>query len=331
MPVRRAATKQPGSPKARSKRRATRRQADPWDPDAAGSDAVYATDPKHADDTSRVSAAGQIAYWAEVSADDNGMLGGYTKVSKVDLQFTRNFLRKLPKSSDGDKHRGSNGNGAAQPQNGDANAKGGGKQKYEYRCCLEPGAGIGRVTLNLLSAICETIDIIEPQAKFTAKLTTPDCPVVPSGQLQRVYNVPLQDWAEDTPPSWTNETAPPIEHLQADASKAPQYDLIFNQWCLTYLSASVLKAYLYTLKTLLAPGGWIIVKENLSTLPEGQDMYWDEDSSVTRSDESWRRSFDDAGLTIVLTEEQTGWPENLLPVRIYALKPKGWDVADGED
>lgn len=39
--------------------------------------------------------ASAIDYWSSVSADVNGMLGGYPTISKVDLQGSRNFLGKL--------------------------------------------------------------------------------------------------------------------------------------------------------------------------------------------------------------------------------------------
>jgi protein N-terminal methyltransferase len=67
---------------------------------------------------------------------------------------------------------------------------------------------------------------------------------------------------------------------------------------------------------------WIVVKENLSTDIQHRDIYDDEDSSVTRSDEKFRKLFKDAKLALVTTELQRGMPKELYPVRIYALKPE---------
>ena len=67
---------------------------------------------------------------------------------------------------------------------------------------------------------------------------------------------------------------------------------------------------------------WIVVKENLSTDFRNRDIYDEEDSSVTRSDEKFRQLFKEAGLKIVATELQRGFPKELFPVRIYALKPE---------
>jgi protein N-terminal methyltransferase len=35
------------------------------------------------------------AYWSTIDADVNGMLGGFSYVSRVDLQGSKNFLAKL--------------------------------------------------------------------------------------------------------------------------------------------------------------------------------------------------------------------------------------------
>ncbi|KIV86734.1 hypothetical protein PV11_02329 [Exophiala sideris] len=372
------------------------------------------------DTDSRMRTADQLAYWQRISADDNGMLGGYPQVSRVDLRFSRTFLRKLLRTSNGS------------------------TSEYPFRYCLEPGAGIGRVTLNLLSSLCENIDIVEPIEKFTAVLTAANSPLVKSGQLRRVYNVPLQQWTPDSVPSY--QAPPKLDQdgraperkkhidrirkdyreedlksvLMADRQKAtamylidqfalragnekgedeaekiwrskyehitlrdsatvvfdflgkhgirvheelevdPQvfknlkifkkppkkdgddifdkldqdrllsnddfegrYDLIYNQWCLNHLPMFDLVRYFSSLIPLLAPDGWIIVKENLSTAADGADMFDEEDSSVTRSDKNWRLSFEKAGLRLVRTELQTGMSKEwgLLPVRMYALRP----------
>lgn len=71
-----------------------------------------------------------------------------------------------------------------------------------------------------------------------------------------------------------------------------------------------------------------MVKENISTNVEGKDIFDEQDSSVTRTDENWRKIFKEANLELLKTELQTGFPKKLLPVRFYALRPgkvkKSW-------
>ncbi|KAK6368135.1 hypothetical protein LTS17_009876 [Exophiala oligosperma] len=267
-------------------------------------------------DDSKISTADQLAYWNQISADEDGMLGGYPQVSRIDIQFSRTFLGKLRR--------------LYPPATKTTTTT----TTYPFTRCLETGAGIGRVTLNLLSTICERIDIIEPIEKFTNVLTVSDSPLVKSGQLRRVYNVPLQDWTVETSPSWqaSNDTSPPPPTTTTTATddttitptptknkadRPHKYDLIWNQWCLSHLSFDALIP-------LLAADGWIIAKENLSTNAFGTDTYYEEDSTVTRSDQNWRAAFEKAGLKIVKTQLQTGFPKDLglLPVRIYAMRPK---------
>ncbi|ETI24862.1 hypothetical protein G647_04232 [Cladophialophora carrionii CBS 160.54] len=262
---------------------------------------TLATDGQTENDA-RISTAEQREYWAQQSVDDNGMLGGFAHISRVDIRFSRDFLSKLrplhPVSAD--KQSSSSATGSTGQRT----------RKYAFRYCLEAGAGIGRVTRALLASICEKIDIVEPMEIFTASLTAPDSPLVKSGQLQRVYNVPLQEWTAES--ALTDELT--VKH-------GGPYDLVWNQWCLDYLSTPDLVRYLRRLIQLLAPDGWIIVKENISTAAGGEDIFWEENSSVSRSDRNFRACFEQAGLMIVKTQLQTGFPKKLLPVRMYALRP----------
>ncbi|OAG40468.1 hypothetical protein AYO21_05368 [Fonsecaea monophora] len=282
------------------------------------------TTDRQAEIDARVSTAAQLEYWGKQSADDNGMLGGFPHLSRVDMQFSRNFLSKL--------HRLHPISGDKGPTSDDSVDRRTGQ--YAFRHCLESGAGIGRVTLNLLASLCEKIDIIEPVEKFTATLTAPGAPLVKSGQLQRVYNVPLQEWSAESIPSYDAANAVPADPISdADRWKpstplgevttglGARYDLIWHQWCLDYLSSPDLIRYFRTLVPLLAPDGWIIVKENISNAADGEDMFWEEDKSVTHSDRNFRACFEQAGLKIVRTKLQTGFPKTLLPVRMYALRP----------
>lgn len=65
-----------------------------------------------------------------------------------------------------------------------------------------------------------------------------------------------------------------------------------------------------------------MLKENLSNNHLGEDVYDETDSSVTRTDEKFRALFKEAGLKIVSTELQRGFPKDLYPVRIYAAQPE---------
>jgi len=240
---------------------------------------------------SSISTTDAIAYWTSTTADVNGMLGGYPQVSRIDIQGSSNFLAKLRKID----------------QNSASIAATTSKPVYER--AVDCGAGIGRITLNLLVHHAKIIDIVEPVKKFTDALEVAvqkGIPMDVPGRLGKIYNVGLEDF-------------------DPTAKDNIGYDLIWNQWCVGQLTDAQLVSYLQRCASALhKPHGWIIVKENMSSSPIGEDVFDDTDSSVTRSDASFRKIFEKAGLVLKLTEVQRGFPKELFPVRSYALRPKAW-------
>jgi protein N-terminal methyltransferase len=256
---------------------------------------VTSHDSENPDASINVSAS--LAYWEGVTSDNNGMLGGFPQTSRIDLQGSSNFLTKLRRARAG--------------------------QTTATKQALPPldrvadcGAGIGRITKGLLLGVGRRVDVVEPVKKFTNELvkelenTQADAAGQSDGrgQIGEVINLGLQDWIP----------------------QPGAYNLIWNQWCLGHLTDAQLVTYLERCKEgLVKPKAegekveaWIVVKENLSTDIQHRDIYDDEDSSVTRSDEKFRKLFKDAKLALVTTELQRGMPKELYPVRIYALKPE---------
>ncbi|KAL8703222.1 MAG: hypothetical protein Q9201_003608 [Fulgogasparrea decipioides] len=161
---------------------------------------------------------------------------------------------------------------------------------------VDCGAGIGRVTAGFLSKVCEVIDVVEPVEKFANEAR--GARMSGEGRVGEVYVAGLQDWL-------------PSE----------QYDLIWNQWCLGHLTDQELNEYLLKCRMALTLGGWIVIKENMSTDPEEKDIFDEVDSSVTRTDRKFRKLFALAELKIVKMEVQLGFPKKLFPVKFYALQP----------
>lgn len=238
-----------------------------------------------------------LTYWNSIPSTVNGMLGGFPHISRIDLQGSANFLSKL--------RRQTRSPAAASP----------------LPRAADCGAGIGRITHGFLRSVVRTVDVVEPVGKFTEQLVVEGTAVAGKGEVGEVRNLGLQDW---TPGKGA-------------------YNLIWNQWCLGHLTDVQLVAYLRRCKEGLAvplnagdgedaggkeskeeskafAGAWIVVKENMSTDPGGWDIFDDEDSSVTRTDAKFRMLFKEAGLRIVATEVQKGFPKDLYPVRMYALR-----------
>ena len=161
---------------------------------------------------------------------------------------------------------------------------------------VDCGAGIGRISAGFLSTVCEVIDVVEPVEKFAQEAKGQK--MVGNGSVGNVYVSGLEDWFPEA-----------------------RYDIIWNQWCLGHLTDKQLVAYLGRCKRALTTNGWVIVKENMGTNANQEDMFDQQDSSVTRTDQKFRQLFKEADMRLVKTELQRGFPKGLYPVRFYALKP----------
>ncbi|XP_052842904.1 alpha N-terminal protein methyltransferase 1 [Drosophila gunungcola] len=208
-------------------------------------------------------------YWAEVPATVNGMLGGLGYISAIDIQGSSVFLREI-----------------RVPGN---------------RLALDCGAGIGRVTRNLLIPRFSCVDLVEQDPAFAEKAreycTAED---VTPGKVGQIYNMGLQKFA-------------PSQH----------YDLIWSQWVLGHLTDRDLVAFFRRMKLGLAPGGFFCLKENVSSSKKTVEDK--QDSSVTRPLDSYERYLKEAGFRIVRKVKQQNFPKGLFPVYMIACKPVSKD------
>lgn len=169
----------------------------------------------------------------------------------------------------------------------------------KFKLGADCGAGVGRVTEGFLSHVCEVVDAVEPVEKFTKVLE--ESKLKQNGIVGDVYTVGLEGWHPEK-----------------------KYDLIWTQWCVGHLTDAQLIEYIVRCRSSLTEHGIMVFKENLSTDAQDEDMYDDEDSSVTRTDSKFKKLFATAGMEIIKSEIQTGFPKQfkLLPVKSYALRPK---------
>lgn len=216
-----------------------------------------------------------IGYWTGVPPTVDGVLGGYgedTVVPTMDVLGSNHFLRKLKSRM------------IVEP----------GHKKYG----ADIGAGIGRVTKNMLVKHCDVVDLLEPVKPFVEQMKSELKDLEQEGKIGEIYDIGMQDWAPEENKYW----------------------LIWCQWCVGHLPDEELVKFFLRCKQGLQPNGTIIVKENNS--PMDKDDFDPEDSSVTRSDKKFKDLFEQSGLKLIATDRQKGLPEELYPVRMYALKSK---------
>ncbi|XP_075169038.1 alpha N-terminal protein methyltransferase 1-like [Haematobia irritans] len=211
-------------------------------------------------------------YWSEVPATVNGMLGGLGYINAIDIEGSIKFLRDLKIQ---DMHK-----------------------KYALDC----GAGIGRVTKNLLMPLFEKVDMVEQDAAFAARAreyctTDMGSTLGYPKRLGEIYNMGLQEFTP-TP---------------------KKYDVVWSQWVLGHLTDKDLLQFYKRIKYGLTEGGIFIMKDNV-TSNNKTDMD-DTDSSVTRPLKEYEKFLKLAGYRILRITKQTNLPKGLYPVQMIACRP----------
>ena len=157
---------------------------------------------------------------------------------------------------------------------------------------VDCGAGIGRITKDLLLPLFESVDMVEQCEKYVAAART----YVNSQKVGNCFQLGLQDFRPER----------------------AAYDVVWVQWVLPYLTDSDLLDFLHRVKNSLRPRGLLFIKENVHE--KGFFLHKD-DYSVTRSERMYQRLYARAGFQLVSKTTQNGFPEDLYPVKIWALRP----------
>lgn len=214
-------------------------------------------------------------YWENIDPTIDGMLGGYGKISNLDLDGSNKFLKLIFKLGDDDE-----GEELKPPGNAKA---------------LDCGAGIGRITRNLLTRYFDSVDLVEQNKNFLNKAVEY---LGNSPKVGQFFCSGLQNF------NFEPET----------------YDVIWCQWVLGHLTDDHLVDFFKRCVKGLKPNGILVVKENLTS--SGQVEKDEDDSSVTRPDELFKEIFSKANLDLLLDLKQVKFPKELYTVKMYALKPK---------
>ncbi|XP_022977477.1 alpha N-terminal protein methyltransferase 1-like [Cucurbita maxima] len=163
---------------------------------------------------------------------------------------------------------------------------------------LDCGSGIGRVTKNLLIRYFNEVDLLEPVSHFL--------------EAARESLAPENNGASDLHKA-TNFFCVPLQEFTPDAGR---YDVIWVQWCIGHLTDEDFISFFKRAKLGLKAGGIFVLKENIARSGFILDK---EDRSITRSDTYYKDLFNQCGLYPFKSRDQKGFPEELFPVKMYAL------------
>lgn len=215
-----------------------------------------------------------VGYWEGVEASVDGVLGGHGHVNKADIKDSEAFLNTLLADCFPDAGRN------------------------QHLVALDCGAGVGRVTKNLLIRYFNEVDLLEPVSHFLdaarENLAPQNQMVSEAHKAANFYCIPLQEFTPD----------------------AKRYDVIWVQWCIGHLADDDFVSFFDRAKVGLKPGGIFVLKENVARSGFVLDK---EDKSITRSDLYFKELFNRCGLHIYKLKDQKGFPKGLFAVKMYAL------------
>ena len=177
---------------------------------------------------------------------------------------------------------------------------------------LDIGAGIGRVSDALLLNLCGEVDLVDGSAAYLEQARaslggerdSPPAATATRGRLGELVCSELQSFV-------------PL----------PSYDLVWIQWTTMYLTDDDLKRLLVDCQRALAPGGLIVLKDNVidgpgEHLTEGKYLIDHDDNSVIRTMVSLEAIlYARAGLKLLARAEAILGRDDLHPVFNIALRP----------
>lgn len=157
---------------------------------------------------------------------------------------------------------------------------------------LDCGAGIGRVTKEVLTRYFSKVDLVEQNEAFLKQARQN---LTADSKVGRLFHSGLQNF-----------------------EPSEKYDLFWCQWVLGHLTDDDLVSFLRRCRKALNENGMIIIKENISSHGIVEDSL---DSSVTRPIDEFLRIFQLANLRVVRQAAQNNFPKQLFSVKLFALRP----------
>uniref|UniRef100_A0A336MG84 Alpha N-terminal protein methyltransferase 1 n=1 Tax=Culicoides sonorensis TaxID=179676 RepID=A0A336MG84_CULSO len=205
-------------------------------------------------------------YWNSIDPNDDGMLGGFASISYCDVQGSSQFLQQIFRTK---------------PSPG---------RTYACDC----GAGIGRVSKNLLINFFDKVDLVEQDPRFCEQAREN---LSQTENLGEVFNKGLQEFEPET----------------------EKYDVVWCQWVLGHLKDDHLVYFFRRCVKSLRKNGMIVIKENVTSTDKVE--FDAKDFSVTRPLALLKKLTQEAGLRIIRETRQKNFPKGLFPVYILALRP----------
>ncbi|XP_002760424.1 N-terminal Xaa-Pro-Lys N-methyltransferase 2 isoform X1 [Callithrix jacchus] len=168
----------------------------------------------------------------------------------------------------------------------------GGPGKAGTDCALDCGSGIGRVSKHVLLPVFNSVELVDMMESFLFEAQ--NYLQIKGDKVESYHCYSLQEFT------------PPFR----------RYDVIWIQWVSGHLTDKDLLAFLSRCRDGLKENGVIILKDNVAREGCILDL---SDSSVTRDMDILRSLIRKSGLMVLGQEKQEGFPEQCIPVWMFAL------------
>lgn len=190
------------------------------------------------------------------------------------------------------------------------------------------GAGIGRVSSELLLHYFQEVDLVEPSGACCIKprMCLVDFLITTSNYVFSIFFAEhlimtsrrnLVDSKPKTLPSAHNATNFFHCGLESFFPEPARYDAVWIQWAIMYLTDEDAISFLTRCGQAMRAQGVIFLKENVC---ESGFIVDSDDYSITRSHAYFVELFRKAGLRVAHTSLQKNFPKQLFKVRMYALR-----------
>ncbi|XP_008049972.1 alpha N-terminal protein methyltransferase 1B [Carlito syrichta] len=172
----------------------------------------------------------------------------------------------------------------------------GGPGRAGTDCALDCGSGIGRVSKHVLLPVFNNVELVDMMESF----------LLEAQAYLRVKGDKVENYH--------------CYSLQEFTPSSGRYDVIWIQWVSGHLTDKDLLAFLSRCRGGLKENGVIILKDNVAREGCILDL---SDSSVTRDMDILRSLIRKSGLAVLGQEKQDGFPEQCMPVWMFALHSDG--------
>jgi protein N-terminal methyltransferase len=201
-------------------------------------------------------------YWANSETSIKGVLGGNEQVHSIDVKTSCELIEGLI-----------------------------GTKKLTAGRVIDCGAGIGRVTSDVLVNYFSECDLMEQDIKYV-------------------------EFAKEKFNKQTKVKSIFLSSFQ-DFEFESKYDCIWIQWCLENLDDFDLINFIKKCCDALSNDGLVIIKENI--VAKGY-VFSNSDYSKQRSDKIFKEIFTQCGLKIFKHFHHPNWPSDLMKVSVFVLK-----------